>query len=174
MSGEPEIPVGAPTPDTAAVPGTPRPAIVVSACLCGVACNHEGRTARVDLRESLEAKGFRVFPICPEVAGGLTTPRTAAEIQPGDELCVLDRDGLDVTTWYERGARQAVDLARALGAERAVLKARSPSCGSAKVYDGTFSRTLVDGEGVAAQALRGMGIVVTSEDDALPRPGATA
>lgn len=145
-----------------------RPAIVVSACLCGVACNHEGRSARVDLREPLAAKGFRVFPICPEFAGGLPTPRTAAEIQPGDGLRVLDRDGVDVTAAYERGARQAVELARAVGAERAVLKARSPSCGSGRVYDGTFTRTLVDGDGVAARALRDAGLTVTSDEGDLP------
>jgi uncharacterized protein YbbK (DUF523 family) len=151
-----------------------RPAIVVSACLCGVAGNHEGRPARVDLRDSLTAKGFRVFPICPEFVGGLPTPRTAAEIQPGDGVRVLDRDGVDVTAAYERGARQAVELARAVGAERAVLKARSPSCGSGRVYDGTFTRTLVDGDGVTARALRGAGLAVTSDEDDLPEAPSVA
>jgi uncharacterized protein YbbK (DUF523 family) len=70
-----------------------------------------------------------------------------------------------VTAEYDRGARAAVELAQAVGARRAVLKARSPSCGSAQVYDGSFSRTLRAGEGVTAAALRAAGIEVVSEDD---------
>lgn len=77
----------------------------------------------------------------------------------------MNVDGSDVTAEYDRGARAAVELAQAVGARRAVLKARSPSCGSAQVYDGSFSRTLRSGEGVTAAALRAAGIEVVSEDD---------
>jgi uncharacterized protein YbbK (DUF523 family) len=108
----------------------------------------------------------RLVPVCPEVCGGLATPRPAAE-RVGDR--VVAADGTDVTEAYARGARAAVVLARAVGAERAVLKARSPSCGDAQVYDGTFSRTLRDGQGVTAEALRSAGIEVCSEEDV---PGA--
>ncbi len=80
----------------------------------------------------------------------------------------MNVDGDDVTAAYERGARAAVELAQAVGARRAVLKARSPSCGAAQVYDGTFSRTLRAGEGVTAAALRAAGIEVVSEEDELP------
>ena len=152
----------------------PLPAVLVSACLCGVACNHEGRAARRDVRVELAGR-YRVIPVCPEVAGGMTTPRVAAEIVGGDghdvvvgTARVLDRDGTDVTREYLRGATQAVDVARAAGVERAVLKARSPSCGSSHVYDGTFTRTLHEGAGVTAAALRAAGVVVTSDDDELP------
>jgi uncharacterized protein YbbK (DUF523 family) len=92
----------------------------------------------------------------------LTTPRPAAE-RRGDR--VVTEAGDDVTEFYERGALEAVELAHAVGARRAILKARSPSCGSSQVYDGTFSRTLVDGEGVTASALRAVGIEVCSEED---------
>ena len=108
------------------------------------------------------ASEYRLVPICPEVAGGLPTPRAAAEIQ-GDR--VVNADGDDVTAEYERGALAAVDLAVAVEARRAVLKARSPSCGAHKVYDGRFTRTLRDGEGVTAAALRAAGIEVVSEED---------
>jgi len=152
----------------------PLPAVLVSACLCGVACNHEGRAARRDVRAELAGR-FRVIPVCPEVVGGMTTPRVAAEIVggTGDDVLagtarVVDREGADVTAAYVRGATQAVDLARVAGVDRAVLKARSPSCGSTTVYDGTFSRTQQPGAGVTAAALRAAGVVVTSEDDELP------
>ncbi len=77
----------------------------------------------------------------------------------------MNVDGDDVTDAYERGALAAVELARAIGASRAVLKARSPSCGTAQIYDGTFSRALRGGEGVTAEALRRAGVEVISEDD---------
>lgn len=138
-----------------------RPALLVSACLLGTRCNHEAGHSR---RTAVEALGetHRLIPICPEVCGGLSTPRPAAE-RRGDR--VVNVDGDDVTDAYDRGARAAVELAVAVGARRAVLKARSPSCGATQVYDGTFTRELRDGEGVAAAALRSAGIEVVSEDD---------
>ena len=105
----------------------------------------------------------RVIGICPETAGGLPTPRPAAELQPDGRVSTAD--GVDVTDAYERGAAAAVAVARAAGAEEAILKARSPSCGCAQVYDGTFTRTLRAGEGVTARALREAGLVVASEED---------
>src|SRR5690606_34189743 len=105
----------------------------------------------------------RLVPVCPEVAGGLPTPRPAAEIQPSGRVCTAA--GADVTDAYERGAAQAVRLAAATGAAGAVLKARSPSCGCHEVYDGTFTRTRVPGEGVTARALRRAGVPVWSEED---------
>jgi uncharacterized protein YbbK (DUF523 family) len=138
-----------------------RPALLVSACLLGTCCNHEGRHSQRPQVEALRSR-FRLVPICPEVAGGLSTPRAAAEIV-GDR--VVNDAGDDVTAEYERGARAAVELARAVGATRAVLKARSPSCGAHAVYDGTFTRTLRDGEGITAAALRAAGIDVVSEED---------
>ena len=140
-----------------------RPAIVVSACLLGVRCNHVGEGNPSDAVRALADAGHRLVPICPETAGGLPTPRPAAELQPDGR--VRTADGTDVTDAYVRGADAAVALARMVGAEQAVLKARSPSCGCHEVYDGTFTRTRVAGEGVTARALREAGLVVRSEED---------
>ena len=143
--------------------GTGRPAaIVVSACLLGVPCNHMGEGSPSEAVKAL-ASSARLVPICPEVAGGLPVPRAAAELQPSGR--VVTETGEDVTASYERGAAAAVALARAVGAAEAVLKARSPSCGCRQVYDGSFSRVLVEGEGVAAAALRRSGVRVRSEED---------
>ena len=140
----------------------PEPAILVSACLLGVACNHLGR-ASASAGVAALARDHRLVPVCPEVVGGLPTPRPAAELQ--DDGRVLTQAGEDVTDAYRRGAAAAVALARAVGAEAAVLKSRSPSCGSSEVYDGTFRGVRVPGEGVTARALRQAGLTVRSEED---------
>jgi uncharacterized protein YbbK (DUF523 family) len=136
-----------------------KPAIVVSACLLGVRCNHRGEanTSEKALRLSDE---FRVVPVCPESMGGLPTPRPAAERRPDGR--VVAEDGSDVTAEYTYGAAVTAELARINGARRAVLKARSPSCGCHQIkVDGE----LVDGEGVAAEALRKAGLELQSEED---------
>ena len=134
----------------------------MSACLLGVRCNHEGE-ANTSAAVVALGERFRLVPVCPETAGGLPTPRPAAEIQPDGR--VLSVAGSDVTSAYHRGAAHAVRLASSLGAGAAVLKARSPSCGCHEVYDGSFTRTRVPGEGVTAAALRAAGVEVLSEDD---------
>jgi len=136
--------------------------LMVSACLLGVRCNHEGNANANDAVIALRAT-HRVVPVCPESAGGLPTPRAEAQRQP--DGTVRTADGRDVTEWYERGAQHAVRLAEAVGATRAVLKARSPSCGCHEIYDGSFTRTRVEGEGVTAAALRAAGLEVLSEED---------
>ena len=150
-----------------------KPALLISACLLGVACNHEGRGSPRAVVDEL-AKRYRLVPVCPEVLGGLPTPRAAAELQGGDgadvvvgtAARVVNIEGVDVTAAYRRGAEAAVAVALGVGAKRAVLKARSPSCGSSAVYDGTFSRRLVPGRGVTAAALAAAGLEVGSEEDA--------
>ena len=139
-----------------------RSPLIVSACLLGVACNHLGRSSTSSAVVQL-GRDRRLIPVCPETAGGLPTPRPAAEIGPSGRVRTAAGD--DVTDAYERGAAQAVRLAAAAGAGGAVLKARSPSCGCHEVYDGTFSRTRVPGEGVTARALRAAGVPVWSEED---------
>jgi uncharacterized protein YbbK (DUF523 family) len=139
-----------------------RPTVIVSACLLGVRCNHEGEANTSDATIALRAT-HRVVPVCPESAGGLATPRDAAERRA--DGTVRTADGRDVTEWFERGAAHAVRLAEAVGATRAVLKARSPSCGCREIYDGSFTRTRVEGEGVTAAALRRAGLEVVSEED---------
>lgn len=143
-----------------------RPSILVSACLLGVPCNHRGQASPSADVQALAAEA-RLVPVCPETVGGLPTPRPAAEVQPDGR--VRTSDGTDVTEAYERGAAATVRLAAAVGASDAVLKARSPSCGCHEVYDGTFSRTRVPGEGVTAGALRQAGVRVRSEEDVAAR-----
>lgn len=145
-------------------PSSGRP-LIVSACLLGVACTHQGAA---NTREVVVALGrdHRLVPVCPETAGGLPTPRPAAEVQPSGR--VETGVGDDVTDAYERGAAHTVRLARAVGAEGAVLKARSPACGCHEVYDGSFTRTRVPGAGVAAAALHEAGFPVCSEEDLDP------
>ena len=141
--------------------GGPQP-LLVSACLLGIRCNHIGAANTSDAVVALGAT-HRLLPVCPESVGGLPTPRPAAEI--GDDGRVRTAEGTDVTEWYERGAAHAVRLALAAGAKRAVLKARSPSCGCDETYDGTFTRTKVARPGVTAVALRRAGVEVISEED---------
>jgi uncharacterized protein YbbK (DUF523 family) len=95
--------------------------------------------------------------------GGLPTPRPSAERQSDGR--VTTATGGDLTDAYQRGAAAAVALGRAVGAQRAILKARSPSCGCHEIYDGSFTRTRVEGEGVTAGALRVAGIEVVSDED---------
>lgn len=139
-----------------------RPVLLVSSCLLGVRCNHRGDASTsesvVALRDS-----HRIVAVCPESVGGLPTPRPAAERQ--SDGTVRTADGDDVTEFYERGAEHAVGLALASGAARAVLKARSPSCGCHEIYDGSFTRKLRAGEGVTAEALRRAGLEVVTEED---------
>ncbi|HWE56116.1 MAG TPA: DUF523 domain-containing protein [Acidimicrobiales bacterium] len=141
------------------------PAVLVSACLLGVACNHRGGSSPSIAVADLAA-GHRLIPVCPEVAGGLPTPRPAAE--RGDDGQVRTGAGEDVTDFYLRGADHALALARAASVVGAVLKARSPSCGCGPVYDGTFSRTLAARPGVTAAALAAAGVPVCSEEDLRP------
>jgi uncharacterized protein YbbK (DUF523 family) len=148
------------------VPGE-RPVILVSACLLGTECNHRGRASRSAAVEAL-GRSARLVPVCPEVAGGLPTPRPAAELQDDDRVRTVD--GSDVTELFRRGAAHAVNLARASGATRAVLKARSPSCGCHDVYDGTFTSSLRPGRGVTAAALAAAGVEVISEEDVAGGP----
>jgi len=140
----------------------PTPALVVSACLLGVRCNHRGEASPSEAVIAL-GRERRLVPVCPETVGGLPTPRPAAERQADGS--VRTADGQDVTDAYQRGAQAAVALALAVGATEAVLKARSPSCGCHEIYDGTFGRARVAGMGVTAAALAAAGIAVCSDED---------
>ncbi len=135
--------------------------LLISGCLLGVGCRYDGgRVKKVDI-EAL-SEHFELIPICPEVMGGLPTPRTPSE-RVGNR--VLMRDGTDVTANFLRGAEESYMLARSLGVEIALLKERSPSCGKGRIYDGSFSGTLTDGDGVAAEYLNAHGIAVYGESE---------
>ena len=145
--------------------------VLVSACLAGRACRYDGAANPDDEVAALVAQG-RAILVCPEEDGGLGTPRPPAEIVGGDGHDVLDgrarvvtRAGEDVTDAYLRGARMALEAARAQGAGDAILKARSPSCGRGCVYDGSFSRTTVPGDGVTAALLAREGVGIRTEEE---------
>lgn len=114
------------------------------------------------LAEGLRARAGEgaVAPVCPELLGGLPCPRTPAE-RRGRR--VIARDGTDVTRAYAEGSARSVEIAREAGARLAILKANSPSCGSGRIYDGTFTGRLVPGHGTAAEALMQEGLTVVDE-----------
>ena len=145
--------------------------VLLSACLAGIACTYEAQPKTREWALQLIAEG-RAVPVCPEVAGGLGIPRPEAEIQNGDGYDVIDGtarvlnvEGQDVTDNYMKGARLAAAAARRSQTELAILKARSPSCGCKRIYDGTFSGRKRDGDGVTAALLRRQGVEVVSDED---------
>jgi uncharacterized protein YbbK (DUF523 family) len=147
------------------------PQVIVSACLAGLATTHDGRAKPHPEVLELVRQGKAIL-VCPEQLGGLPTPRPEAEIQAEDgnavldgETKVIDVEGRDVTGNYLQGAREALKAARLAGSKRAILKARSPSCGAGQIYDGSFSGTLKPGEGVTAAAMRRAGLEVVTEED---------
>lgn len=103
---------------------------------------------------------LQLVPVCPEILGGLPTPRTPSERQ-GER--VVSKTGADVTAAYRKGAEEALRLARLFGCRKALLKERSPSCGRRQIYDGSFSGRLIPGDGVTARLLEQEGIAVFGE-----------
>ena len=136
-----------------------RPALAISACLAGVPCSYSGKAKPVEHLDELRER-YRLIYVCPETLGGLPTPRVPSEIQ-GDR--VVMKDGTDVTEAFEKGAKAALEKARCSGCGKALLKEKSPSCGFGAVYDGTFSGTLVEGNGLAAALFSKAGIEVYGE-----------
>lgn len=149
------------------------PKIMVSACLLGEPTRYDGSHMKNDHPIlGLWLQQGRIISFCPEVEGGLTTPRPPAEIINGDGTNVLDGDakvldinGQDVTQPYKLGAQKALQVAQKNGVGLAILKARSPSCGSQMIYDGTFSITLKPGKGVTAALLERNGVRVFNEEE---------
>ena len=137
--------------------------ILISGCLLGLSCRYDGQTKGLDreLIEKLQAK-HNLIPACPEQLGGLPTPRNPSE-RIGDKI-MMD-SGADVTQQYKLGAQQALYLAKLFGCQAAILKERSPSCGSGSIYDGSFSGTLTVGDGVTAELFKSEGIPVYGESE---------
>ncbi len=133
--------------------------ILVSACLLGVACRYDGKSKPVDEVIKL-SKSYGLVPVCPEILGGLPTPRIPCEIRNGR---VINYEGEDKTAEYTRGAQEVLRLARLLDCDTAVLKKKSPSCGSGEIYDGSFTENAVSGYGICAELLRANGIRVLDE-----------
>ncbi len=134
--------------------------ILISACLLGVKCRYDGESREYDLKDLKER--YNLIPFCPEIYGGLPTPRVPSEIN-GNR--VLNREGADVTAQYTKGAEEAVRLAKMLGCKIALMKGKSPSCGKGVIYDGNFSRRLISGDGITVKALKEAGIEVFTEDE---------
>lgn len=149
----------------------PGETLLVSACLVGERCRYDGGgfDGYPDLRRMVEEG--RAIAVCPEELGGLSTPRPPAEIVGGDGTDVwqgrarlVTLEGTDVTEAFLAGAEATARLAREVGATQAILKARSPSCGSHGRYDGTFRGRIVPGMGVTAARLTELGLTVLSEE----------
>lgn len=145
--------------------------ILVSACLLGLNTKYNGDSNCSDLISMYMSLG-KFIPVCPEQLGGLPTPRPPSEISCGsghDVLYggkkVISIDGNDVTRQFINGAREVLKIARDFHVKYAILKEKSPSCGSTQIYDGTFSGRAQPGEGVTAALLRENGIIVYSEKD---------
>lgn len=138
-------------------------AVLISACLLGNNCKYSGDSNRLGEAELAALRaGYRLIPVCPEMAGGLPVPREPSEIL-GER--VLSSAGTDVSREYRRGAEIALRIARRFSCAAALLKENSPSCGSSSVYDGSFSSRLVPGSGISAALLRKSGIPVFGESE---------
>lgn len=137
--------------------------ILVSQCLYGgEPVRYDGRCkAETDPRFLKWKEEGRLIPVCPEVFGGLSVPRSDAQRQAQR---IIARTGEDVTWAYRKGAEEAVRLAKEHRVLCAIMKEKSPSCGSNLIYDGSFTGTLIKGRGLAAELLQEAGIMVFSED----------
>ncbi|PUU94596.1 DUF523 domain-containing protein [Halanaerobium sp.] len=139
---------------------------IVSSCLAGINCRYDGGN---NLNEKvLElVKAGKAIPVCPEMLGGLETPRLESEIvrdESGNRK-VVDKEGRDVTTAFIKGAMKTAAIAKIVDAKKAILQQRSPSCGYGKIYDGTFSGNLIEGNGITTEVLLENGIEILTVDD---------
>lgn len=135
--------------------------IIVSACLLGIDCRYDGTNAKNEaVMEYLVGKSF--IPVCPEQLGGLCTPRDPVEIEG---YKVLSEEGEDVTPNFHKGAEEVLKISKLAGAQVAILKDGSPSCGSERIYDGTFTGKKIPGKGIAAKTLESHGIAVFNENN---------
>ena len=136
--------------------------IGVSACLLGCRTRYDGDSKPYEKVIGLVQKGVILIPLCPEQLGGLPTPRISSE-RRGNR--VLSKEGVEVTEKFTRGAREALQLLELLGINKIILKARSPSCGSGQTYDGSFTGTLIERDGVFAEMCKKNGIKVFTEEE---------
>ena len=135
--------------------------ILISACLVGDNVKYNGGNNKTPFLDKLLEK-YELIPFCPEVEGGLKTPRSPAEIK-GEQ--VINMDGQDVTVAYEKGAELAFNICLFLKIKKAILKERSPSCGVHHIYDSSFSHKIIEGSGVTAKYLKEKGISIYNEDE---------
>ena len=135
--------------------------VVVSACLLGENCKYNGgNNYSAKLEELL--RGKKIVSVCPEVLGGLSTPREPCEVKNEE---VINSAGEKLTDAFVKGAEIAIKKAKENGAKVAVLQSRSPSCGVKQIYDGSFSKTLVSGQGIFARLLAENDIKIIDAED---------
>ncbi|WP_432473135.1 DUF523 domain-containing protein [Amphritea sp. HPY] len=138
--------------------------ILVSACLLGNKVRYDAKDNLIDSSHLTRwQEQGRLVPVCPELEGGLPTPRSPAEIQSKFPLRITSFTGEDVTPEFLAGAEKTLELARQYDCCCALLKSRSPSCGNLEVYDGNFNGTIKAGSGATADELMRNGIPVYSE-----------
>ena len=137
--------------------------LLISACLLGVACRYDGASRPLDAAAlEILKEDYALVPVCPEILGGLPTPRLPAERGYDG---VHNAAGENVTAKFFRGAAETLRISAFFGCKKALLKEKSPSCGSGKIYDGFFTGTLRDGDGVAAETLKANGVTVYGESE---------
>lgn len=135
--------------------------ILISACLLGTPCRYDGKENTLEVLSKLK-ETFHFLPVCPEVLGGLSTPRPAAEIVNGR---VINQLGEDISSFFQKGAELTLKIAKEKNIKFAILKAKSPSCGFGLIYDGSFSKTLILGNGLTAELLSKNGFQIFTEID---------
>lgn len=137
--------------------------VLVSMCLLGVNCRYNGIPKEDErVKDLLSRKDITLIPVCPEQLGGLPTPRTPSE-RKGET--VVSVEGENRTAAFTRGAEETLRIAKLYGCEITLLKERSPSCGKKEIYDGSFTGTVVTGEGVTTELLRRKGVKVFGESE---------
>ena len=137
------------------------PRFVVSACLAGIPCRYDGKAkANANIVQLVQSQ--KALPLCPEMLAGLGVPRHCSE-RLGEQI--RTEYGEDITERFRRGAENALTRAQMAGCTIAILKQRSPSCGAGQIYDGTFTGTIIPGDGIWTELLREAGFTIFTEED---------
>ncbi len=134
---------------------------ICSACLLGINCRYNGE-GKLNEKVINLTKKEALIPVCPEQLGGLETPRIPAESKDGQ---IINENGIDVSKNFQQGAEEVFKIAKLYNITEAILKQCSPSCGCGQIYDGTFSGTIIKGDGVTTKLLKENGIKVKTEED---------
>lgn len=134
---------------------------IVSACLCGEKVRYDGKANTNEKVKQLVEEG-KALALCPEIEGGLPVPRHPCEIQ---NKKVINNLGEDKTVNFVEGGEKTLELCKKHKIKKAILKEKSPSCGSSFIYDGTFTKTLIPGQGITTKLLTENGIEVLSDEE---------
>lgn len=137
---------------------------IVSACLAGIKCRYDGNSSDNEFVMNLILEG-KAIAVCPELLGGLKTPRPACEVITGNDgkKHVITKERQDFTKEFAEGARKTLELAKKKGIKKAILKGKSPSCGCGLIHDGSFTGAMIGGNGLTADLLSKSGIKVYTD-----------